>query len=371
MAEAPFGHEPSGIAVKRIVAIGAILAVSLTAMALVIVLVLHQLIEPARSRSHEHVGAIPPPPRLQAHPATDLAALRLRERTQLESWGWSDERAQLAHIPIERAMALYVARHEPAAADDGGHAAVPPPPDLRARVGLDQRLGAWLPRGLIFRDAQGASVTLSDALEGRPALLVPGYYRCHTLCGVVRAGIARAVRDSGLVPGTQFNVVLIGIDPRESIAEAAAAQRSDAAAHPLAQVARWRYLTGTAQASGALARALGFRYFFDPRTGEYVHAAGAVVVSPRGAITQYLPGVEFSPLTLRLALVSASAGHIGTVVDQLLLLCCDYDSSTGRYSLLISRLLQVMGVLTLLGLGALLLRLRRAESSRRSDGLPP
>ena len=256
------------------------------------------------------------------------------------------------------------------AADTRVTAALPPPPDLLARVGTEQRLGAPVPLDLSFRDARGQILRLREAVAGRPTLLVPGYYHCTNLCDVVRSGVAQAVSASGLNPGRQFNVVLISIDPRESPADAAAAQRSDAEAHPKAQVLHWRYLVGTAAASTALARAIGFHFLFDPRNGQYAHNAGIVVVSPTGTITQYLLGVKFAPLSLRLALVGASQGRLGTLVDRLVLLCCDYDSGTGRYNLLISRVLQGLGVLTLLTLGGLILALRRGEARARRRDAP-
>ncbi len=248
---------------------------------------------------------------------------------------------------------------------------VGPPAELIARVGIEQRLGARLPPGLMFRDARGVPVRLGDVLGGKPAVLAPGYYACPNLCEVVRAAIAQSVRAAGLTPGRDFNVILFSIDPQESPAAAAAAQGADAHAHPQAQIPRWQYLTGERQASAALAQALGFHYLFDSRNRQYAHAAGIVVVSPQRVITQYLLGARFSPLTLRLALVSASAGRIGTLADWLLLLCCDYDSSTGRYSVLIGRILQALGMLTVLTLGALLLVLRRLELRRHARGVPP
>lgn len=248
-----------------------------------------------------------------------------------------------------------------AAAHCGARQKLPPPPGLLARIGFDQHLGERIPLGLVFRDAQGKTRRLGAALGGRPTLLVPGYYRCENLCDVVRAGVAQAVAASGFIPGEQFNLVLFSIDPRESPTDAAAAQRTDAAANPRARVSRWSYLTGTRTGVSALTRAIGFRYFLDPRNGQYAHAAGIVLLSPQGAITQYLPGVEFAPLSLRLALVNASRGRIGTILDRLLLVCCDYDASTGRYSLLISRVLQALGLLTAATLAGLLFFLWRAE----------
>jgi protein SCO1 len=240
-------------------------------------------------------------------------------------------------------------------------AAVPPPPNLLQRVGIEQRLGAQLPLGASFRDAHDVNVRLREVLGERPALVVPGYFRCANLCETVRAGVAQAVLGTGLHPGEQFNVIVLSIDPRESASDAAAAQRRDAQANPGAAVAAWRYLSGTAAASAGIADALGFHDLFDARTGQYAHAAGVVVVSPDGRVSQYLLGVRFPALTLRLALVSASQGRIGSLVDRLVLLCCAYDASTGHYSLLISRVLQSMGLLTLLTLGGLIFVLRRRE----------
>lgn len=248
---------------------------------------------------------------------------------------------------------------------------LPPPPALLEHVGFEQRLGAAVPLGLVFRDAGDEAQPLGAALGGRPTLLVPGYYRCSNLCDVVRAGVAQAVAATGLTAGKQFNVVLFSIDPRESPHDAAAAQRDDARAHPRAQVPRWRYLTGGPAAVAALAGAVGFHYFFDPRNGQYAHPAGVVLLSSRGVITQYLPGVQFAPLTMRLALVNASRGKIGTLVDRLLLVCCDYDPATGRYSLLISRVLQGLGLLTAAVLSALLIGLRRAERRSAATGARP
>ena len=110
--------------------------------------------------------------------------------------------------------------------------------------------------------------------------------------------------------------------------------------------------------------AIGFRSWFDERNGEYAHPAGIVLLSPAGVVTQYFFGVQFVPESLRLALISASQGHLGSFIDQLVLLCCNYDPSTGRYSLLVARVLQALGVLTVLCLGALIVFLRRQEGKR-------
>ncbi|MGN6313420.1 MAG: SCO family protein [Rhodanobacteraceae bacterium] len=243
------------------------------------------------------------------------------------------------------------------------------PPDLLQRVGFDQNLGRQVPLDARFREANGASVSLRDLLHNRPTLLVPGYFDCRNICGVVRSGVANAVRRSGLEPGDQFNVVLVSIDPEETPADAHTAQSNDVLAHPRAGVAHWHYLTGAQADIAPLMRAIGFRYFLDRRDGQYAHATGIVLLTPDGRVTQYLFGVQFAPETLRLALVDASRGKIGNIVDRLVLLCCAYDVSTGRYTLLIHRVMQGLGITTALALCGWILVLRRGESRRaRNQG---
>jgi protein SCO1 len=245
------------------------------------------------------------------------------------------------------------------------------PADLRSRVGFDQELGAQLPLGTGLRDANGASVHLRDVMNGKAALLVPGYYGCVNLCSVVRAGVAQAVARSGLRPGSDFEAILLSVDPHEGPADASSAQHNDAAQHSGAAIFRWHYLTGTAAASAAIMRSVGFRYFFDTRNGQYDHDVGVVLLSPQGRVTQYLFGAQFEPRTLRLALVSASQGRIGNLVDHFLLMCCDYDPATGRYSMVIRRVMQALGIATVLTLAGLILVLRRSEVKRIRGATPP
>ncbi len=248
------------------------------------------------------------------------------------------------------------------------HSRPRPPPDLLQRVGFDQHLGAQVPLDAVFRDANGKRARLRGLLDGKPALLVPGYYTCRNLCGVVRTGVANAVRRSGLIPGEQFNVLLVSIDPHDSSKSARTAQSNDELAHPNAHVAGWHYLSGAQEAIAPLMRSIGFRYFFDDRDDQYAHTAGIVVLTPQGRIAQYLFGVQFAPETLRLALVNASRGSIGNLVDRLLLLCCDYDASTGRYTVTIDRVMQGLGVATALILIGGIAWLRRAERRRERSG---
>ncbi|HEV7121970.1 MAG TPA: SCO family protein [Rhodanobacter sp.] len=239
------------------------------------------------------------------------------------------------------------------------------PAQLLEKVGFTQQLGAQVPLDAEFHDDDGRMVQLRDLLNDKPTLLVPGYFSCTNLCSVVRVGVANAIAGSGLQPGKQFNVVLVSIDPADTPKTAAMARRQDAGAHANAFVQRWHYLTSNRDASAALMRSIGFRYFHDTRNGQYDHDAGIVLLSPQGKVTQYLFGVKFVPETLRLALVNASQGRIGSIVDHFLLLCCNYDASTGRYSLVIHRVMQALGIATVVTLLLLIVLLRRSEQHRR------
>jgi protein SCO1/2 len=238
------------------------------------------------------------------------------------------------------------------------HTLVRAPADLLTRVGFDQELGAIVPQQVLFRDTKDTIVTLGALLASKPTLLVPAYYRCTSLCSVVRVGLANAVAGSGLHPGRDFAVVVVSFDPRESAQDARDAQQIDAHARPDADVASFQYLTGTQQSITALMRSIGFRYFYDARNDQFDHDAGIVLLTPGGRVAQYFFGVQFQPEALRLALVNASHRRIGTLVDHFLLLCCDYDAATGRYSLTILRVMQVLGTTTVLALVALVLVLR-------------
>lgn len=238
-----------------------------------------------------------------------------------------------------------------------------PPTDLDVRVGWDQRLGAQVPANLRLRDAQGKSVTLSELSRGKPMLLSMGYYRCPNLCGMVLHGLGEAATKLSIQPGIDYQVAFVSIDPNETAADATAAKQRLARMHPQAHIDRWHLLTGDEESIRMLAGAVGFRYFYDPRNQQYAHAAGAAVLTGGDKVAQYFFGVAFAPRALRLALVDASRGKLGSMIDQLVLLCCGYDPSTGRYSLLIGRIMQILGIGFALVFGAWLLRVRRKVRS--------
>ncbi len=124
----------------------------------------------------------------------------------------------------------------------------------------------------------------------------------------------------------------------------------------------WHFLTGQQPEIRQLADAVGFHYKRDPRTGQFIHAAAILIVTPQGKIAQYYYGVEFSPKDVRLGLIEASRNKIGTVVDQVLLYCYHYDPNTGRYGAVVTNIMRLSGAATVLLLGGFLIVMYRRES---------
>jgi len=194
------------------------------------------------------------------------------------------------------------------------------------------------------------------------------------LCTISLNGLAGALEVLSFVPGQEFEVVTVSFDPTDTPVLAAAKKKAYLARYkrPGAH-AGWHFLTGPKESVEALTRAVGFRYVWDEATKQFAHPAGLLVLTPEGRISHYLFGVEYAPTDLRLALVDAAGGRIGTPVDQLLLYCYQYDPQTGRYSAAILNLVRVAGALTVLGLGAFILtasRRRRPRSPSPPVGTP-
>jgi len=217
-------------------------------------------------------------------------------------------------------------------------------PTALETVDYVQHPGASLPLATRFRDESGTERTLGSFFRDRPVVLVPAYYRCPMLCSLVLGGLARSLRALG---GTDLEVVVFSIDPDET--PALAAEKKGSLGN---DGARWHLLTGDEPQIRAVAEAIGFRYAWDEAKQQWAHPAGIVVATPDGRISRYLFGVEYAPRDLRLAVVEASAGKLGTLVDRLLLFCYAYDPSAGAYSLAVLRTVRVAGLLTVALLAA-------------------
>jgi protein SCO1/2 len=223
----------------------------------------------------------------------------------------------------------------------------PPTVELN-KVGIDQRLNETVPLDLIFRDEVGHAVRLGDYFQGRPVILVLAYYRCPMLCTQVLNGLTDALRGVPLQMGSDFQVVTVSFDAREQPELAAAKKASYVAGYGrLGAADGWHFLTGEQAAIDRLARAVGFRYQYDARLDQFAHASGVTVLTPDGKIARYFFGLNYPPRDLRLTLVEASAGKIGSPVDRVLLLCYHYDPATGKYTPAVMNLVRFGGGLTL------------------------
>lgn len=241
------------------------------------------------------------------------------------------------------------------------------PPPLRD-VGIDQRLNARIPLELGFRDESGAPVALRSYFGRRPVVLALVYYECPMLCTMVLNGLLKSLRAINLDAGRDFEVVTVSFDPGETPELAAAKKQSyvERYGRPTG-AAGWHFLTGEEEAIRKLTQAVGFRYKYDPATNQFAHASAIMVLTPDGRLARYLYGIEYAPRDLRLALVEASAGKIGTPVDQVLLYCFHYDPATGRYSLLIMNIIRAAGVATVLALGLFMVVMFRRDRRRKTQ----
>jgi protein SCO1/2 len=241
-------------------------------------------------------------------------------------------------------------------------AVVAAPPDLRG-ITYAQHTGAVLPLQTPLVDEHGTSVRLARLAQGKPLILVLGYFHCPSLCGVVRADLFHALDRTDLVGGRDYQLVDLSIDPRESPRDASSAKSQDMARFQAAGAAAgWHFVTGRASDVQAIADTVGFQKRYDPRLRQYLHPTGIVFVTPGGVISSYILGVGYSPSDVKLAVTRAASGTVRAAALPILLLCYDYDESTGRYTLGVMKLLRLCGMLTVLVIGVtLFLAFRRDQ----------
>jgi protein SCO1/2 len=226
------------------------------------------------------------------------------------------------------------------------------PEPLLRQVGLDQRLDEFIPLDVPFWDEAGKPVLLRDYFGSTPVILALVYYDCPNLCTLVLNGLLRSLRALSLSVGQDCHVLTVSINPANPPSLAAEKQREYIRGYGRAGAANgWHFLTGQPESIQRLTQAVGFRYAYDAVHGEYVHAAGIMVLTPQGQLARYFYGVEYAARDVRLALVEAAGSKIGSPIDQLLLLCFHYDPQSGTYSLAILRALRLAGIATVVALG--------------------
>jgi protein SCO1/2 len=236
-------------------------------------------------------------------------------------------------------------------------------------VGIEDRPNAALPLQLTFRDEAGQEVALGSFFaSGKPVIVNLVYFNCPMLCNVFLDGFTSTLSGMDWTPGDQFEVVTVSIDPADDAAGATAKR-----AHYLEELGRpeaetgWHFLTGSDEQIHALADAVGFTYHWDEKKAQFMHSAGLFVATPEGRLSRTLYGVAFEPQTLRLSLVEASDGKVGSAVDRMILFCYAYDHTEGRYGPAAMKLMRAFGAVTVVVLGALLATFWRTERRRRNS----
>jgi protein SCO1 len=239
--------------------------------------------------------------------------------------------------------------------------------NLTAKVGLDQQRNSQLPLNLTFHDEHGAAALLADYFGSKPVILVLAYYECPNMCTLVLNALLQSAHDLKLEIGKDYQIIVVSIDPHEGPALATAKKQIYAQRYGRPGAANgWHFLTGDEASIRSVANAVGFRFVYDPQTRQFAHPSVITVLTPAGKVSRYFAGIEYPPSDLRLALIEASSNHIGSLTDQLFLLCFHYDPASGKYGLLIKGLIQFAGISTVLVLGcwiALMVRRERLSTS--------
>lgn len=235
-----------------------------------------------------------------------------------------------------------------------------------AEISIKDRAGNDLPKDVPLLDQDGKAVTLGDYFDGkRPVVLALAYYECPMLCSLVLTGVLEGLKPLKWTAGDEYRVVVVSFDPRDTPESAARKRLNYVDAYGRKVAPRgWDFLVGKEADVRRIADATGFAYRWDEREKQFAHSAGAFVLMPGGRVSRTLYGLSFPEM--RLALLEASEGKVGTVVDRVLLFCFHYDPNARGYVLATVRIMKAGGSLTLLLLGAFLLRHWRSERRRRS-----
>ena len=236
-------------------------------------------------------------------------------------------------------------------------------PKELADMGVTEHLADTLPTDLKFRDEAGRTVSLAQYFnKNRPVLLSFNYSNCPMLCSLQLTGLVSGLKDVELTCGKDFEFVSVSIDPNEQPIRAAQTRQKYYQMYEReGSGSGWHFLVGNQAEIRKLAEAVGLTYRYLPEKKEYIHPAVCVVCTPEAVLSRYLYGVTFEPQNLRLGLVEASAGKIGTTLDQILLFCFHYDNISGRYALAARNLMTAGGSFTVIGLGLFLIKQFRRE----------
>lgn len=245
----------------------------------------------------------------------------------------------------------------------------PPPPESLREVAFQQKLGQQVSGDLRFFNSEGERVKLSERFGNGPIVLTLAYYECPMLCKMTLDGVVQALGKLPFEAGHDYQWIVASINPDETPAQAREKKEKMAdrfAGH--GSNSGWHYLVGNQPDIGKLADTVGFNYSYDEDTGQYAHPAGLIVLTQDGRVSKYFFGTQYDADDLRLGMVDASGGTIGSVADKVLLRCYQYDPATGRYGFAVMTAVRAGGALTVLAILALVgLLLWREKRQKRQQ----
>ena len=241
-------------------------------------------------------------------------------------------------------------------------------PAITRGVDLKQKLDSQIPLDLVFKDETGDAKPLRVYFGDKPVLLSLVYFKCASVCPMSMRETTLALSRLPLKPGTDYNVLVVSFDPKDT-PEAAAEQKVKYSKEFRQEGfgAGFHFLTGSQDAISKLTEAVGWKYAWDQRTQQFAHAAGIMVATPEGKLSRYFYGIAYASPDVRMALVEASQHKIGSPADYILLFCFHYDETQGKYTLAITNILKLAGALTVLLLGGLIYILMRNEKKERAE----
>jgi protein SCO1 len=217
---------------------------------------------------------------------------------------------------------------------------------ILTNVGVDQKLNSQIPLEAKFRDENGQPVVLKQYFD-KPVILTLVYYTCPMLCSEVLNGTVSSLKPVKFDVGKEFNVVTISIDPKDTPGAAMGKKKMMMARYGRHGADQgWHFLTGDKENIDAVAKAVGWKYAYDPRSGQYAHASAIMLLTPEGKVSRYFYGIEYSAKDIQFGIMDASQNKIGSIADQVVLYCYHYDPATGKYGVAVMRLVRGAGLLT-------------------------
>lgn len=228
-------------------------------------------------------------------------------------------------------------------------------------AGVDEHLGDKVDLSLKVQNHFGDHISVGDYFkDGKPAVFTLNYYSCASLCSVQLNAVLNGLKDMDWIPGAEFNMLTLSIDPEET--SSLAAQKRGTYLEELGKEgSSWEFMVAKQSVITDIANQVGYRYTYDEQSKQFAHPAVIMILSPDGTISRYLYGVSYSARDLKFALIEASEGKIGTTVEKVMLSCFSYDNSTGRYTASAFGLMRLSGVVTMFFLGAMVTFFWRRE----------